>query len=322
MLGRRRPGWYSGNLLHHPQFKAYSALLAVCIFWGTTYLGIRMALETFPPILLVGVRFLASGSILLVAAWIGGAHIPRGRELWVSVFTGIVGLGGGNGCLTFAELSIPSGLAALLITTSPFWMVGIEAVMPGGERLHRPTIIGMLVGLSGAALLFSPGITSAGAGSAAIYGFLLLQFGNACWAYAAIYQRRQQAKAHPVVTGAIQQLAAGLAFMMVTAVIPEHPVQWSLRGVAVLVYLIVFGSIVGYSAYIYALMRLPVAIVSIYPYVNPIVAVALGWLFYREPFGALEAVAMLVIFAGVTIVKRFTPQGDPHANLAKQQGSA
>lgn len=279
-----------------------------------------MALETFPPILLVGVRFVASGLILLAAAWIGGAHIPRGRELWVSAFTGIIGLGGGNGCLTFAEMSIPSGLAALIITTSPFWMVGIEAAMPGGERLHRPTIIGMLVGLCGAALLVSPGAASVSAGSGAVQGFLLLQFGNACWAFAGIYQRRQEMKAHPVVTGAVQQLAAGMAFMLATVVVPEHPVQWSFRGVAALVYLILFGSIVGYSAYIYALMHLPVAIVSIYPYVNPIVAVALGWLFYREPFGLLETVAMIVIFAGVTIVKRFTPSHDPHGSPAKTDG--
>jgi drug/metabolite transporter (DMT)-like permease len=272
-----------------------------------------MSLETFPPILLVGLRFLASGTILLAAAWIGGAHIPRGRELWVSAFTGIIGLGGGNGCLTFAEVSIPSGLAALLITTSPFWMVGIEAAMPGGERLHKATIAGMLVGLCGAALLLSPGSASVGAASGAWRGVLLLQLGNACWAYAAIYQRRQNAKAHPVVTGAVQQLAAGIVFMLASAVVPEHPVLWSFRGVAALVYLVLFGSIVGYSSYIYALMHLPVAIVSIYPYVNPIVAVALGWLFYREPFGLLEAGDMIVIFAGVAIVKRFTPRHDPHA---------
>jgi drug/metabolite transporter (DMT)-like permease len=268
------------------------------------------------------VRFLASGTILLTVGWLTGAHIPRGRELWISALTGIVGLGGGNGCLTFAELWIPSGLAALIITTSPFWLVGIEAAMPGGERLHRPTILGMLIGLGGAALLVSPGLSSPGTGMGTMLkGFLLLQVGNACWAYGGIYQRRQEAKAHPVITGAIQQLAAGVAFAAAAMIVPEHAVQWSFRGVSALIYLILFGSIVGYSAYIYALMELPVAIVSIYPYVNPVVAVALGWLFYREQFGAREAAAMVVIFAGVTIVKRYTP-GHAHQKSGPPQTGA
>ncbi len=290
----------------HPQFPAYASLVAVCFFWGTTYLGIRMALESFPPLPLVAIRFIISGTLLLVAARFVGAHLPRGRELWIAAFTGVVGLGGGNGCLTFAEQWIPSGLAALIITTSPFWMVGIEAAMPGGERLHRPTIVGMLVGCVGAALLASPGI-GGGLGSLAVKGFLVLQLGNALWAYAGIYQRRQGSKAHPVVIGAVQQLAAGLVFALLAVIFPEPAIQPSFRGIGALVYLIIFGSIVGYSSYIYALTNLPVAIVSIYPYVNPVVAVFLGWLFYREPFGAREAAAMVIIFAGVTIVKRYAP---------------
>jgi drug/metabolite transporter (DMT)-like permease len=110
-----------------------------------------------------------------------------------------------------------------------------------------------------------------------------------------------------VVSGAVQQLAAGVAFLLPAMLVPEHPVRWSARGAGALMYLVVFGSIVGYSAYIYAMDKLPVAIVSIYTYVNPVVAVALGWLFYREPFGGREAVAMLVIFAGVALVKRHGP---------------
>src|SRR5437588_158615 len=190
-------------MLPNSRMKAYLALCAVCFFWGTTYLGIRMSLESFPPFVLVATRFLLSGSILLAAARMRGARLPRGKELWQAAFSGVLILSIGNGCLTFAELWIPSGLAGLIVTLSPFWLVGVEALM-GGERLHASTI---------------------------------------------------------------------------------------------------FGSIVGYSSYAYALDRLPVAVVSIYPYVNSVVAVALGWLFYREPFGRREALAMLVIFAGVALVK-------------------
>jgi drug/metabolite transporter (DMT)-like permease len=168
----------------------------------------------------------------------------------------------------------------------------------------------MAVGLGGAALLFTPE-TGARIDAKLVTGFLLLQLGMAGWSFGSIYQRRQGGLAHPVVTGAVQQLAAGLAFIPLALFVPEHPVHWGTRGVFGLVYLVLFGSIVGYSAYAYALDRLPVAIVSIYPYVNAVVAVTLGWLFYREPFGRKEALAMAVIFAGVAIVKRYSRKVAP-----------
>ncbi len=286
----------------------------MCLFWGTTYLGIRMSLESFPPLTLVAIRFSVSGLILLAAARLRGAEIPRGRDLRIAAFTGTLALGGGTGGLVIAEQWVPSGLAALLITTSPFWMVGIEAAMPGGERLHRPVVLGMLVGAAGVVLLGLPGAAVGSMGAMAIYGLIIIQVGNALWAYASILQRRQPVRAHPIVTGAVQQLAAGLSFV-VPAIIFEgaglvagtslHP---SVRGIGALIWLVIFGSIVGYSAYMYALLHLPVAIVSTYAYVNPMVAVTLGWLVYRERFGWLEAAAMVIIFAGVMVVKRHSPE--------------
>ena len=275
----------------------------MCFFWGTTYLGIRMALETFPPLVLVSTRFILSGSILVAAALARGARLPRGRDLLIAALSGILILGIGNGCLTFAELLIPSGLAGLISTLSPFWLVGIEVAMPGGERLHAPTIFGMIVGFGGVALLLSGEVGAGVFGHAAWSGFLLIQAGMVAWSGGSLYQRRQRADAHPIVVGAVQQLFSGLAVLPLAVVSGNHHVAWSARGVAALFYLVTFGSIVGYSAYAYALDRLPVAVVSVYPYVNSVVAVALSWLFYREPFGAREAAAMLVIFAGVGLVK-------------------
>ncbi|MBX9599745.1 MAG: EamA family transporter [Bryobacteraceae bacterium] len=284
---------------------AWASLIAVCFFWGTTYLGIRMALESFPPLTLVAIRYVISGGVLLIAAAAMKMHIPRGRELWRTALFGVITLGIGNGCLAFAEQWIPSGMAALFLTTSPFWMVGIEALIPGGDRLHGPTMAGMLIGLSGVAFLLGPDAMRGGAeGSAMLAGFGLLQFGCAGWSVGSILQRRLTSKSHPVVSGAVQQLATGLLFTLLTAAIPQHPVEWSGRGVGALIYLITFGSIVGYSAYIYALDRLPVPVVSIYNYINPLVAVFLGWLIYREPFGMRETVAMAIIFLGVAVVKR------------------
>jgi drug/metabolite transporter (DMT)-like permease len=292
-------------LSRHPLFKPYLALLAVCVFWGTTYLGIRMALESFPPLMLVSVRYLVSGAIMLAFARARGLYLPRGKELAAACFSGFFTLGIGNGALVFAELSIPSGMAGLIITISPFWMVGFEALLPGGERLHGPTIGGMAVGLAGACLLFTPDPGTHAINQAVLWGFLLLQLGMAGWSFGSIYQLRNAGKAHPMIAGAVQQFAAGLILAPFALTIHEHPIHWTARGVWALLYLIFFGSIVGYSAYAYALDRLPVAIVSVYPYVNAVVALALGWLVYREPFGWRETLAMAVIFAGVALVKRY-----------------
>jgi len=290
-------------LRNHPQFKAYVALLSVCFFWGTTYLAIRMALETFPPLMLVSTRYVLSGSIMLAFALARRIHIPRGRELRIACVSGMLILGIGNGTLVFSEVLIASGMAGLILTISPFWMVGVEALLPGGARLRLPVILGMLVGLAGAGMLFAPDLESHTVNRGLLIGFLLLQLGMAGWSFGSIYQLRNAGKAHPVIAGAVQQLAAGLALALPALVVREHPVHWSFRGVAALLYLVFFGSIVGYSSYAYALDRLPVAIVSVYPYVNAVVAVGLGWLFYREPFGRREAMAMAVIFTGVALVK-------------------
>jgi drug/metabolite transporter (DMT)-like permease len=279
------------------------ALVCVCFFWGTTYAGIRMALESFSPVMLVCIRYIVSGGVMLAGALITGAHLPRGRELWLTAGWGIVTLGIGNGCLAFAEQWVPSGLAALFVTTSPFWLVGAEALAPRGERLHAPTVRAMLIGCAGLAFLVAPAISGFNANRATIGAFLLLQLGCAGWSIGSIAQRKTSARAHPFVSGAVQQLATGLVYVIPALLRPE-PVHWSARGVGAIIYLMIFGSIIGYSAYIFAMDRLPVAIASIYTYVNPIVAVLLGVLLYREPFGTREAFAMVIIFVGVALVKR------------------
>lgn len=261
-----------------------------------------MALESVSPVTLVCVRYLISGSLMLAGARLSGAHLPRGRELWLTAGYGVITLGIGNGCLAFAELWVPSGLASLFVTTAPFWLVGAEA-LAARQRLHGPTVRALLVGAAGVAFLVAPAAADLGGNRAVFGGFLLLQFGGAAWAVGSIAQRRQPSRAHPIVSGAVQQLATGLVYAL-PALLIRPPVHWSTRGIGAVAYLIVFGSIVGYSAYIFAMDRLPVAVASIYTYVNPMVAVLLGWLVYREPFGIRETVAAVVIFVGVAMVKR------------------
>jgi drug/metabolite transporter (DMT)-like permease len=267
-----------------------------------------MALESFSPIQLVGIRYTISGSLMMIAARFWKAHVPSGRELWFTALFGVTILGIGNGCLAYAELLIPSGLAAMFITVSPFWLVGFEALLPGGQRLHGPTIAAMLVGVLGTVLLVGPSAIHQGFGGPVLIGFLLLQLGSCGWSFGSILQRRYPTRAHPVISGAVQQLATGVVYIVPAMLIPSQPIHWTARGVGAMLYLVVFGSIVGYSAYLYALEHLPVSVVTIYNYVNPVVAVFLGWLFYREAFGLREIAAMGIIFVGVALVKRFSPR--------------
>jgi drug/metabolite transporter (DMT)-like permease len=283
----------------------------VCFFWGTTYLGIRIALDSFSPALLVCLRNLISGAITLSVAAMIGAHLPRGRDLWITAGYGLMVIGVGNGTLAVAEQWIPTGLASLFVTTSPFWFVGIDALLPGGERLHAPTIRGLLVGFGGVLLLVAPADWTAitqhtfASGGAVVLAFFILQLSGASWALGSLLQRNRQSRTHPFVLGGVQQLSTGLVLLLPGAFqIPSA--HWTARGMGAIVYLAIFGGIVGYSCYALALSRLPLAIVSIYTYINPVVAVFLGWWVYRERFGLREAAAMAVIFAGVAMVRRAT----------------
>ena len=286
------------------------ALAAVCFFWGTTYLAIRMALESFPPLVLLASRFLISGGLIVAGARLLGHRLPRGRELWITALSGLLPLGVANGALTFSETLIPSSVASLYITTSPFWLVGLEA-LSGGERLRWKTLLAMLVGFGGTALLLAP--DGSGMPASNWTGFLLLQVGNLAWAGGSVLFRRRaqagQARTHPMLGGGIQQLATGLTVAALLLFLPQPEVVWSARGALALLYLVTFGSIAGYSAYVYCLDKLPMSMVSTYTYVNPLVAVSLGWLFYREPAGWREFAAMGVIFLGVYLVKRSQAKG-------------
>ena len=253
--------------------------------------------------MLVSLRYILSGSLMLAGALVLRVPLPRGRELWQTAMTGLLVLGIGNGALVWAETWVPSGLAALIITMSPFWFLGLNAVMPPREHVRPATWLGLLVGLGGAALLVGPGAFQGGLHSGLVKGVLALQLGMLGWTYGSLLQRRMPTRAHPIVGGAVQQLAAGLACAP-WALIAGGEIHWSTRGVGALIYLVIFGSIVGYSAFVFAMDRLPVAVVSLYNYVNPVVAVLLGYMVYREPFGMREAFAMLVIFLGVAAVKR------------------
>jgi drug/metabolite transporter (DMT)-like permease len=285
---------------------AWIALACVYFFWGTTYLGIRVAIETTPPVLLVAIRFTISGTLLLIAAKWKKQHIPsiREPEFWWTSAYGMGTLAVGNTCLSIAEQWIPAGLAALFVTTSPFWMVGVDSLVPGGDKFRPAILWGMLLGLAGVLILLIPDANHSAISPAVISAFLVLQIGNAGWSIGSILQRRLPSQAHPIVSGAVQQITTGLLFWIPALLMQKGEYHFTWRGSLAILYLATFGSIIGYSAYLYALDKLPVALVSTYTYVNPVVACVLGSLLLNEPFGIREIVAMVVIFAGVAVVRK------------------
>lgn len=289
-----------------PSSAAWWSLAAVSFFWGTTYLAIRIALESIPPLFLVASRFLLSGSLILAFALWRKWPMPRGAALWWPVGTGLLTLGGGNYFLSLAETHIPSGLAALFVTVAPFWMIGIDRIVPGGERVNPKAYIGMLIGFAGAVWLLGPETLRSGWEGSTAKGFFILQVSCLTWSLGSILQKRRLEKTNPILVGGIQQMTVGVCFGLACLVYGDWNFQLSPKVLGAVLYLSLFGSIVAYSAYLYSLKHLPLAIVSIYTYINPVVAVTLGWLFYREEFGVKELSAMLVIFLGVWLVKKLS----------------
>ena len=283
---------------------AILALATVCFLWGTTYLAIRISVETIPPLYLISARYIVSGAVLLMGARLAGAEIPRSREMVQTAICGVLCIGFGNGLLVVAETWMPSGLAALFYTTAPFWMVGIEAVLPGGMKPRLFTLGGLTVGFFGVVFLIWPAVSRESIHGGTFTGFLLLQFSVCSWTLGALLQKRVQSKTQPFVSGAIQQLAAGLAALLPALAFERIPKHVSVRSELAFVYLITFGSLIGFSCFVYAVAKLPVSLVSVYTFVNPVVAVLLGWMVLQESFGNREVIAMVIIFTGVALVRQ------------------
>lgn len=292
--------------MKHEKAAAYGAFAIVCVVWGTTYLGIRIALETIPPLLLTGSRFTAAGLIMLLIAKLRGNAIPRDfRTLANLAFVGFLLVGVGNLAVVWAEQWVPSGLAALLVATAPFWMAIIEALRKNGERLERRGVIGMLIGFVGVAMLVTPGGGMTGKWSAAfLLGALAIQIGGASWQYGSAHAKYQLKHVPLLTSSALQMLFGGLFVTIAGFAIGEGP-QFVVtpRTLSALVYLTIFGSVIAYSAYVFALAHMRTTHTSLYAYVNPVVAVFLGWLILSEPLTWVSVVAMVIILAGVALVQ-------------------
>ena len=275
----------------------------MCLVWGTTYLAIRIALETIPPFLMAAFRWLAAGVLLLSIFALRGRKMPAPRQWPALALLGILLLGFGNGAVVWAEQTVPSGLTSVLVAAVPFWMVGIERVRRDHEPLAWDRLAGLLLGFAGIVLLVWPEIRM-DAGGGFLAGVIATQVACVGWAIGSSHARRRRDES-VLVSASFQMVFAGIALLLVGTVAGEwHRVTFNARTLSALLYLIGVGSILGFSSYAYALMHLPVATVSLYAYINPIIAVLLGTAVLGEPLTVRIAVAGMIVLAGVGLVRR------------------
>jgi drug/metabolite transporter (DMT)-like permease len=287
-----------------PNRTAYAAWLVVCVLWGTTYLAIAIALETLPPLFMAGFRYIVAGTILVAVLKVRGEPMPAPASWGRLAVLGILLLGFGNGGLVWAEQTIPSGFAALLVAMTPFWMVGIDALMPGSERMTRRQIAGLVVGFAGVLMLVWPEVTAAGRSARFLQGVVAAEIACVGWAIGSNYARRRGRSENVLVVAGFEMIFGGL-FLVGGGLLRQEwrMVAFTTRTLGAWFYLVFFGGIAGFSSYAYALKHLPLSTVSLYAYVNPVIAVALGTLVLNEPFSQRIAMAAVVVLGGMWMVR-------------------
>src|ERR1041385_5825492 len=284
--------------------KALVAYLVVCVFWGSTYLAIKIGVGELPPFLFAGLRFLCAGAILLAVALALGDRLPRRLSDWrTQAVVGVLLLAGGNAFVVWAEQYTASGVASIFVVTVALWMAFFDAVVPGGSGdLNWRVATGLVIGFLGTALLV--GASPAEILHADLRGPIALTGASASWSLGSVYGKRHPTETSPYVGAALQMIAGGGAVIVLGSALGEWS-RWHLsaRGAGAIAYLVVFGSILGYSAYTYALRHASPTIVGTYAYANPVIAVLLGWLILAEPVTARTFLAMALIVGAVVWIQ-------------------
>jgi drug/metabolite transporter (DMT)-like permease len=283
--------------------KAYLAWITICIVWGTTYLAIRIGVTDLPPMLFAGLRWIVAGMLMTIMLNLRQYKLPALKDLKDLAIVGILLLGIANGLVVVAEQWLPSGLTALILSTLPFWVVGIEYFLPNRPKINLFIISGLLLGTAGVVLIFAKDLNIALDFSVVLGGLCLLG-AVISWAAGSIYWKYKKTDVRPLMGASVQMLIAGILQTALGLILGEqNHFQLTQNGVFALGYLIVFGSILGYASYIYSVSNLPLSLVSTYAYINPIIAILLGWYFLDEPLTITVFIASGLILAGVSLVK-------------------
>ena len=302
------------------RLKIWIALLTIYLVWGSTYLAIRFAVETLPPFLMAGTRFLLAGLILYAWRRLSGDPAPtRGQWLRASI-VGLLMLLGGNGLLSLAEQHVASGIAALIIGSVPLWMTTIEALRPGGARPSILGILGLVIGFGGIALLVAPSLLSGDPLQSQPLGILMLLFASLFWSLGSIYSRTAKLPDSTLLSTAMEMLAGAAGLYLVGTFLGDwgrlELAEVTRRSWLSLLYLVAFGSMIGFTAYAWLLRAAPVSLVATYAYVNPLVAILLGSLLAQESLTAHELLAAAIIIGSVVLInasRRLKSQPPPAA---------
>lgn len=295
------------NLTKHPKALVLAAFAAVYLIWGSTYLAILLAIKTIPPFLMAGSRFIVAGLLLLIYSLVKGERIPDFKSVLKISLAGTLMLSVGNALVAWVEQYLPSGLVAILVATVPLWFVMLDKKQWKFHFSNQQIVLGLIVGFAGVILLF------AGKGSADLFdtrmkiiSLVLLLIGTIGWAIGSLYSKYQKVQGSTIMKVAIQMLAAGILNCMGGLALKEQQ-TFSLKNISgesigALVYLIVMGSLIGYLAYVWLLSIRPASLVGTYAYVNPVVAVFLGWLIANEHVNTQKIIGLMIVIAGLAIV--------------------
>ncbi len=281
-----------------------AAFATLYVVWGSTYLAIRIAIESMPPFAMAGARFLVAGSLLFGLVRLRGAPWPSARQWFDNAVAGILLLLGGNGLMCWAEQTIPSGVTALIVGVGPLFTVLADWLWTGNQRPTLLTVGGMLLGMAGVAWLAAP--WERGPGSLDPHGVIAVLVACVAWSLGAIYSRHARRPAEPLVAASLQMLGGGIA-LVVAAWIRGDLAHVGLAAVTsrswfAFAYLIAMGSLVGFSTFVWLMKHSTPALVFTYAYVNPVVAVFLGWLLAGEAVTARMGAAAVVIVAAVMVI--------------------
>ena len=293
----------------------------VYLFWGSTYLGISIAVEKIPPGLMCATRFLIAGALMLAFCGLRGRRIGYAPgQLWRMAVIGTLLLMGGNLTLSYAERTVPSGLAALVVSSTPLWFLVLDSLLLGHHRISSRGLIGLALGVVGIVVLLWPDLTSTHELSRKeLWWSLSLLGGSFSWALGSVLSKRWHSDAVDPFSGTAWQITFAGVSNLIFAVLFEDMarVQWTARGVGAILYLVVCGSWIGYTAYIWLLAHVPTSKVSTYAYVNPVIAVFLGWAIANETVngyilaGSAVVVASVVLVTSAKVEKKIAPEELP-----------
>lgn len=283
----------------------YFALAVVCLAWGTTYLALRIGVLEFPPFLFSAIRQIIAGFLLTgFLLFIKKIPLPDKTALIGQAIAGFFMITLGNGLVGWAEVYVPSGIAAIICSMVPIWVILINLVIAKEERPTFPIIMGLGLGLSGIVLIFGENLSDFTA-SAYSFGIAMIFIANIAWAAGSIWMKRKNQHSDPFLNAGLQMTFGGLFLLPVSLVFDSYQtIQLTSNVVYSLIYLILVGSVAAYACYSYAIKNLPVTIVTLYAYINPIVAIILGWIVLGETLNLRIGIAILVTLAGIYIVNR------------------